>query len=189
MSTTNYPTSVDEIFELFARDGHKNYGEGVDVTTHGIETAVFAQRDGATDEMVAAALLHDIGHLIADEQGTERFDMEVDDDDHEAIGGRILSRIFGPRVAQPVAMHVTAKRWRCTVEPSYHDQLSPTSRATLKAQGGLLDTEDVARFEAHPGFDDAVALRTYDDLGKDPDMVIPDLASFRPLLERLAASR
>ncbi len=189
MSPLETPTSVDEIFALFALNGTKSYGEGVDMTTHAIQTAVFAQRDGASDALVAASLLHDIGHLMADLQGTERFDLEVDDDDHEALGGRVLSPIFGPRVAQPVALHVTAKRWRCTVEPSYHDGLSPTSQATLKAQGGLLNSEEVARFEAHPGFDDAVALRTYDDRGKDPDMETPSLESFRPLLEKLAASR
>jgi predicted HD phosphohydrolase len=31
-----------------------------------------------------------------------------------------------------------------------------------------------------------VALRRYDDIGKQPDWQVPDLASYRPLLERLA---
>lgn len=35
-------------------------------------------------------------------------------------------------------------------------------------------------------FADAVALRRYDDIGKQPDWQVPDLASYRPLLERLA---
>ena len=104
----------------------------------------------------------------------------------EAIGARILSPLFGPKVAQPVALHVTAKRWRCTREPSYYEDLSPTSKATLKAQGGLLSEEECQRFEAHPGFKDALRLRTWDDLGKDEEQTQPQLGEFRELLRRLA---
>jgi len=180
------PTTVDELLTVFAEKGDQNYGERITMLEHALQCAHFARDDDASDALVAAALLHDVGHLVADLQGGERFDLEVDDDDHEAIGGRILARIFGPAVAQPVALHVTAKRWRCTVEPSYHDALSPTSRATLKAQGGLLSDEECRRFEAHPGFADAVSLRKWDDEGKVIDLGTATLESYRPLLESLA---
>ena len=42
-----------------------------------------------------------------------------------------------------------------------------------------------AAFEAGPHFDLAVRVRRYDDMGKVPDMVTPDLGHFRPLLESL----
>jgi phosphonate degradation associated HDIG domain protein len=180
------PSTVAELIELFHQKGDEHYGEDVTVLEHALQCAHFAQVDGASDELVAAALLHDVGHLVADVQGQARFDLARDDDDHEAVGARVLARIFGPAVAQPVALHVTAKRWRCTVEPAYHDELSPTSRATLRAQGGLLTAEECQRFAAHPGFADALALRTWDDLGKVPDLPTADFESYRPLLESLA---
>jgi phosphonate degradation associated HDIG domain protein len=184
----NTVTSVDDIYELFAARGSEAYGERVTSMEHALQCAHLARQSGASDELVIAALLHDLGHLVADAQGSARFDLAVDDDDHEAVGGRLLARLFGPAVAQPVALHVTAKRWRCTVQPDYHDALSDTSRATLKAQGGLLTEEECRRFEAHPGFAKALALRDWDDLAKEMDVDCPDLASYRPLLEKVATS-
>ena len=179
--------SVDDVFALFVRRGNEAYGERVTSLEHSLQCAYLAQLAGASDELIAAALLHDVGHLVADVQGNERFDLAVDDDDHEAVGARVLAPLFGARVAQPVALHVTAKRWRCTVQPEYHHTLSDTSKATLKAQGGLLNDDERRRFEAHPGFRDALALRDWDDQAKELDVACPGLASFRPLLERLAA--
>jgi len=178
--------SVDEVFALFADRGGRNYGERITMTEHALQSAACARAAGAPDALIAAALLHDVGHLVADVQGTTRAELSRDDDDHEAIGGRLLARLFGPAVAQPVALHVTAKRWRCTVDPNYHDQLSPTSQATLIAQGGLLDADSCRRFEAHPGSADALALRDFDDGGKVIGWEVDDLESYRPLLERLA---
>ena len=180
------PGNVDELLALYEEKGSESYGEQVTTMMHAVQCAQLAKDDGASDELVAAALLHDVGHLVADQQGHPGFSLEENNDDHEAIGARILSPLFGPKVAQPVALHVTAKRWRCTREPSYYEDLSPTSKATLKAQGGLLSEEECQRFEAHPGFKDSLRLRTWDDLGKDAEQTQPQLGEFRELLRRLA---
>lgn len=181
-------SSVDDIIELFTRKGHESYGEDVTALQHAVQCAMFAERDGADRALIVATLLHDIGHLVADVQGSERFNLETDDDDHEAIGGRVLAPLFGPDVAQPVALHVTAKRWRCRVEPGYHDALSEVSKMTLKAQGGPLDDEGCRRFEAHPGFERARALRSWDEEGKIPHFDGAGLEHFVPLLREQAAS-
>ena len=178
-------SSVEDIFTLYNERGSKPYGERVTALQHSLQCAFLASQAGADDELVLACLLHDIGHIEADLQGTQRFDFEVDDDDHEALGARILSPLFGPKVAQPVSLHVTAKRWRCTVEPDYYDTLSETSKATYKAQGGPLSEAECRRFEEHPGFARALDLRTYDDLAKDPDAVCPNLESYRNLMNAL----
>ena len=180
--------SVDDIVDLFARKGHETYGEDVTALQHAVQCAMFAERDGADQALIIATLLHDVGHLVADVQGSERFDLETDDDDHEAIGGRLLAPLFGPDVAQPVALHVTAKRWRCRVEPAYHDALSDVSRATLKAQGGPLDDEGCRRFEAHPGFERARALRNWDEEGKIPNFDGVGFEHFVPMMRDQAAS-
>lgn len=181
------PRDVDGLYLVYQLRGSENYGEGVDMLAHALQCATLAAADGAGDELVAAALLHDVGHLVADLDGHRRLDLETQDDVHEAVGARTLAPILGPAVAQPVALHVTAKRWRCTVDPGYRDRLSPTSRATLQAQGGLLDDEARRRFESHPGFADALRLRDWDDLAKQATMITPSFEEFRPLLERLAA--
>ena len=147
---------IEELFALFDARGDEHFGEDVSQVAHALQSAALARRDGATDELVAAALLHDVGHLVADacSAGWRR---DVDVDAHDAVGARVLAPLFGARVAGPVALHVTAKRWRCAVDPGYLDALSATSRATLLTQGGPLDPDARTRFEAHPGFRDAVA--------------------------------
>ncbi len=182
----NEPTSVQDFLELYEQKGDEHYGEHVTQREHALQCAALARRDGAIDELVVAALLHDVGHLIADVQGDVRFDLRRDDDGHEALGARVLSPIFGPLVAQPVALHVIAKRWRSTVDDGYFAQLSPTSRATLEAQGGPLTAQECSRFESHPGFEAALALRSWDDAGKIQGLEVGSLGDYEALLKSVA---
>ena len=177
---------ADEVVDLVVRLGDGFYGDAVDQRRHGLQCAGLARASEAADPLVAAALLHDIGHLLSgpDVPGTDRATV---DDHHEVLGARWIAPRFGSVAARAVALHVVAKRYRCTVEPDYYRALSPTSRDTLRAQGGLLDAAGVARFEAHPGFAAAMALRTWDEQGKDADGPTPGMAEFVPLLRRLAA--
>jgi len=181
--------AVDEVVALFDARGHEHHGEAVDQRRHALQCAESAAADGADDHLVAAALLHDIGHLVSVVEVGHRGDLSTDDDHHEAVGGRWLALRFGPAVARPVALHVVAKRYRCTVDPTYRASLSPTSTATLEAQGGLLDHAAVVRFESQPGHIDALRLRTWDEAAKDPDRRTEALDAFLPLLVRLARDR
>jgi predicted HD phosphohydrolase len=185
----NAPTTVGGLFDLYESRGHEHYGESVTQIEHALQCAALARRDGANSSLIAAALLHDVGHLAADVQGEHAFDLSSWDDEHEALGARILSPILGPNVALPVALHVTAKRWRCTREPDYLDRLSATSRATLRAQGGLLSEEECLRFEEHPGFREALWLRAWDDMGKSPGLEVGTLRDWEPLVSALASAR
>jgi phosphonate degradation associated HDIG domain protein len=189
MNHVNDPTTVDELFDLYESLGDQSYGELITQNEHALQCAVLARDAGATSAMMVAALFHDVGHLAVDLQREPGFDLASDDDDHEARGARILAPLFGPRVAQPVALHVTAKRWRCTREPEYHDQLSRASRATLIAQGGLLSEEECQRFEHHPGFEDALALRTWDDIGKIEGLHVGALRDWEELARSQAETR
>jgi gamma-butyrobetaine dioxygenase len=182
------PASVDELFELYERRGEQNYGESITQHDHALQCAALARAAGASDVLIVAALFHDVGHL-ADDALAGHADLSKVDDDHEARGARILARLFGSTVAQPVALHVTAKRWRCTREPAYHDELSSASQATLIAQGGLLNEAECVRFEQHPGFEDARALRTWDDSGKVAGLNVGTLRDWEPLVRSLAATR
>ena len=177
--------SVDDVLALYAARGGEHYGEDVTQTSHALQAAALAVSEGAPEALVAAALLHDVGHLLAPPRPPGWRD-EVDDDDHEAVGARALAPMFGPMVAAPVSLHVTAKRWRCTVEPAYLAALSPTSAATLRAQGGLLDDHERERFEHHPRFAAAVLVRRWDDAAKDPSVGGDTLEPYEALLRRVA---
>jgi phosphonate degradation associated HDIG domain protein len=186
MTSMSEPASIEELFELYEDLGGRSYGESITQNEHALQCAALARDAGADDALIVAALFHDVGHLALDVQGVSEYELSRHDDDHEARGARVLARLFGPRVAQPVALHVTAKRWRCTREPAYHDQLSRASRATLIAQGGLLSEEECQRFEQHPGFSDAIALRTWDDSGKVEGLHVGTLRDWEPLVRSLA---
>ncbi len=171
---------VDELAELMADRGRQNYGEKITIAEHCLLTAAAAAEQGESDALVAACLLHDVGHFLD----------EPDDDfgihSHGDLGGDWVAERFGPDVSEPVRLHVDAKRYLCAVEPDYHDTLSPASQYTLEKQGGPMSDDEADRFIAGPHAKDAVLLRRYEDeRGKLAGVSIPDLVVFRPLLESL----
>ena len=182
--TLETPTSLEELFELFERQGHRTYGEDVTGLERALQCAALAFADGANQELIAAALFHDVGWFLIDDESPDAG--VVVNDDHARLGARILSPLFGPVVAQPIALHVVAKRWRCTIDPDYFDELSRASQTTFVAQGGPLNTDERERFEAHPGFVTAMALRSWDDRAKFPGLVVPGLDHYRPMAYEIA---
>lgn len=179
-------TSVEEVLALYEGWGGQRYDEVVTQTDHAIQTAAVARAAGADDALVAAALLHDVGHLLAmaDPDGSTA-PAEVDLA-HEARGAAWLADVFGPEVTGPIAGHVAAKRYRCAVDPSYAAGLSTGSTRSLSLQGGPMDADEVRAFEATDGWRAAVALRGWDDDGKVEGLEVAPLPSYRELLERLA---
>lgn len=163
--------------DMIERRGSALYGgEAVTQLQHALQCAQLAEEDGASPALITAALLHDIGHLLED--GFDEAAQHDDDRRHEDLGNAFLARWFGPEVTEPVRLHVAAKRYLCAAEPGYFDGLSPASRHSLMLQGGVMSAPEVAEFEAGAYADDAVRLRRWDDLGKDPAMETASLAHF-----------
>jgi gamma-butyrobetaine dioxygenase len=176
---------VDEIGELFAGEGAQDYlGEEVSVAVHMRQAGALAEAAGAPPEQVAAALLHDVGHICgATPSGREL--MAGHDNRHGDAGAAWLAQWFGPAVTEPVRLHVAAKRFLCAVEPGYFDKLSAASVYTLSVQGGPMDEAEAAAFAALPHAAAAVAVRRWDEEAKDPDAVTPEYGHFRELLTQL----
>ncbi|MFJ6569770.1 TauD/TfdA family dioxygenase [Streptomyces sp. NPDC091292] len=175
---------LDGLAELFAGEGAVAYlGERVTMAQHMLQAAARAEEAGAPDALVAAALLHDIGHFEGPVGGEEL--MAGTDNRHSHTGADRLSDWFGAEVTEPIRLHVAAKRYLCAVEPAYYDRLSAASVYTLKVQGGPMSAPEVAAYEANPYAADGVAVRRWDDEGKDPDASAPDFSHFRPLLTSL----
>lgn len=176
---------VDFIADIFERRGAESYlGEQVTMSQHMLQGALLAEREGAGDELVAAALLHDIGHYTSEFGPYSPEDTR--DNHHDAAGARVLEPFFPPRVTQAVRLHVAAKRYLCAVDPAYFDQLSVASKHTLELQGGPMSEAEVAAFRAQPFHEDAVQVRRWDDAGKDPAVATPGFAHYAGLLRRVA---
>ena len=173
---------VDQIFDAFESRGAAAYlGEPVTLRQHMLESAACAEAEAAPAELVAAALLHDIGHLL--HGGPEDAAEQGLDTGHEEVGFRFLERHFPPSVVEPVRLHVAAKRYLSAVDAAYALALSPASVRSLELQGGPMSPAERAAFEALPQFEAACRLRRWDDAGKDPDAEVAPLEHYREVLE------
>ncbi|GAA2783711.1 TauD/TfdA family dioxygenase [Kitasatospora sp. CM 4170] len=178
--------ALDAIAELFAGEGAGEYlGEAVTMAEHMLQAGALAEAAGAAPHLVAAALLHDVGHFQGALHGRDL--MQGQDNRHSDTGAQWLAQWFGPEVTEPIRLHVAAKRYLCAVEPGYRARLSEASEYTLQVQGGPMNEEQAAAFAAHPGAEDAVAVRRWDEQAKDADAATPDFEHFRPLLAALMA--
>ncbi len=57
----------DRILEMFSRLRGVHFAHPVDMYEHGLQTATRALRDGADEEKVVVALLHDVGEVLCPE--------------------------------------------------------------------------------------------------------------------------
>ena len=174
---------VSTIFDAFDRRGSARYGEeAVSQLQHALQSGQLAIQADADDRLVTATLLHDIGHIVGDDAIPENCNSNLDDK-HESKGYQFLHEHFGNAVADPVRLHVVAKRYLCTKNPNYQKELSPTSLKSFFDQGGPMSAEEMATFEAEPHFREAIRLRHWDDTAKDPSEVTPQLTQFARYLE------
>jgi [1-hydroxy-2-(trimethylamino)ethyl]phosphonate dioxygenase len=174
--------TVKRLIDLLATKGGRQYGgERISQCGHALQCAALAEAEGAPAAVVAAALLHDIGHLLV-KKGDEPSRRGIDDR-HEAIGAEALLDAFGPAVAEPVRLHVAAKRWLCATDPGYFARLSPGSVRSLELQGGPFTPAEAAEFRAFPFAEDAIHVRRWDDAAKVPGVETPTLDHYRASLE------
>lgn len=173
--------TLQQLLDLFEKHGDDTYGEGVTQLQHALQCAALAQLASADDALVAAVLLHDVGHFIIG-AAPENVAPNIR---HEQLGAEFLTRLFDEDVTAPIALHVTAKRYQCTHRPDYQNALSAASKRSLKQQGGLLSASEYEAFIVEPHFDAAMKLRAWDDSGKLSDAEIPCLQHYMPLLEGL----
>ena len=182
--TLSRSTIVPFIADIFKRRGAESYlGEAVTMSEHMLQGALFAERDGASDELVAAALLHDIGHYT-NEFGEDYIEQGIDNL-HDEAGARVLEGFFPPVVVDCVRLHVSAKRYLCATDPTYFSKLSKASIATLKLQGGPMSQAEVAEFRKNHFYREAVRVRLWDEAGKVRGLETPPFDYYAPLLQRV----
>ena len=161
--------------ERLGRDWH--YDEAVTQLEHAVQAAMLARDAGESDHVVAAAVLHDVGHFLM--YGKARHDPPDGDDlKHEVVGANWLRKSFRDEVSEPVRLHVPAKRYLCATRPGYWEELSEGSKISLKKQGGPMTEAECSRFEELSGYQEAIKLREFDDQAKMVGMAIDSIHSF-----------
>jgi phosphonate degradation associated HDIG domain protein len=183
------PASQAEIGEtiagLFAERGASQYGgEGVSQEEHALQSALMAEEEGASPELIAAALLHDVGHLLHD-LPDDAPDNGVDDV-HEKLAADWLAGKFKPEVIAAVGLHVTAKRYLCGSDPEYYATLSEPSKVSLALQGGPMSAAECAEFQRHKYFASAIRLRKWDDAAKIPNLPTPSVEHYLKYVRQAA---
>jgi len=176
--------TVDQVFDVLGTGGGTAYfGEPVTVLEHSLQTAHMIRNSGGDDTLVAAALLHDVGHLLHLEG--EAAAQRGLDTRHEELGVAALAGHFPAAVLDPIRMHVAAKRYLCFAEPGYMAELSPASVKSLALQGGPMSTAEAEAYLAAPHACEATDLRRADDAAKVAGLEVPGLDSYRGLVAAL----
>lgn len=88
----NQPRVAEEVLSMLARLEGIVDGFSADQLVHALQTATFAERSGADEELVVASLCHDIGKLIS------VFN-------HPAIAAAILKPYVRPEVHDAIRVH------------------------------------------------------------------------------------
>lgn len=170
------------LFNLYGAERYESTREdSVTQLDHALQCGTLAAHAGASETLVAAAFLHDVGHLLW--AGDEH--LRGIDDHHETCALPLLRRVLPEAVLEPIRMHVQAKRFLCNIEPSYHDALSATSKHTLQLQGGVFSDAEAEAFILTPYARDAVLLRRWDDRAKTIGAETMPLEDFARLLRGL----
>jgi predicted HD phosphohydrolase len=160
------------VLELGATDldaGGEN--GGFSLLDHGLQCAMLlraARRDDL--ELQVAGLVHDIGQTLTGN----------DDASHGVAAARFVEPLLGPRVAGLVELHVPAKRYLVSVDPSYARVLSAASQLSLMHQGATMTATEVEDFQQNPWHADAVRLRRADDAAKVAGAQVPALRDWLP---------
>jgi predicted HD phosphohydrolase len=179
MSNVVPDLDADQMIEVLATGVDFALSPGVPVSQldHALQTAaLLAHLHPGDDELAAAGLVHDLGHLLPG--GT--------DEAHADDAARAVRRALGERVAGIVGLHIEAKRYLVATDPDYGGMLTNDSVVSLQRQGGAMRQQDAEAFLAQQWATDAVTLRRADDSGKVEGLVVRDLASWAPLLHAVS---
>jgi len=187
--TQTFSSPSEEILTLYREHGSIHYGERCSVNSHSFQAGIIAREKGLSEDMILAAFLHDIGHLLpltheqyqAESMGG--FGMEQ----HDKIGELYLAeRGFSDLIQATVRNHVDAKRYLAFAEEGYLDKISSASMETMKYQGGIMKKDEAREFEKKPFFKESIQIRKIGEEAKGIGFEIKEeyWGYFEDLLER-----
>jgi len=176
---------IGDIEKLFRDHGHIAYdGEGVTQLEHALQCAQLAESEKASAQLITAALLHDLGHLL-NLQGETPTERGIDDQ-HQYFAIPFIRPLFPPAIVEAIRLHVDAKRALCALEPAYYESLSEDSRRSLTLQGGIFSRQETDAFMAKPFAENALRVRRWDDRAKVAGATTPPIGHYLGIAARCA---
>ena len=158
--------TVNHIIALYNMYGHHKIHPHITLKQHAIISANIAKSNNENDKFILSTFLHDIGHLIINEHD-EMKDFLKKDLKHEEVGYRYLERYYDKDIIKPILYHVKAKRYLCTVDLHYYNNLSTISKNMYHLQGGYLDKETYNNLKLDPHFKKSLKIKKYGDMAKN----------------------
>jgi putative nucleotidyltransferase with HDIG domain len=214
-SISSPPEKAAYIISLLNASANAPYiGEPISTLEHSLQCAHLAATSDPTpdDETIVAALLHDIGQFIPEDELVDVLGSSVEIEDmtsspsngsesghegitgsvgrvgHDELGARYLSALgFSDKISKLVGSHVAAKRYLCAIDPRYHDALSAASKKSLEFQGGPMAGKEKQEFEDDECSIDMCRVRRWDDAAKVVDLEVPRPEAYQSMIERALA--
>lgn len=176
---------ADEIFDLYLKHGAEEYaGEKVSQLEHMCQAAELAAAEGYGDEVILAAFLHDVGHLLPLHNENETMN-GFGTMDHEKVGAYYLSKLgFSEKLCSLIASHVNAKRYLTFRYPDYYSKLSEASKRTLEFQGGAMNTKEAMAFKNDELFPLYIKMRQWDEAAKIENQNLPGIEKYKEMMVR-----
>ena len=170
---------IDQIISNYLNNKSLYLGEKLTMTEHMIQTAMLAEKNNCSSNLVCSSLLHDYGHFILENPD----DLVAKDKDgrHENVGCEFLEKYFIEDILGPIKYHVKAKKYLAR-EQKYYELLSEASKVSLKLQGGVMSNDEAKKFERNKFFKNSIKLRTFDEIAKKSDLKIKSINEYKNLL-------
>ncbi len=173
---------IDKLFNFFQESGFEEYaGEKVSQLEHALQAAKLADDENYEEEVIIAALFHDIGHLMKTENDDAKMGI-FGTKKHEFIGAEfLLKNGFSKKMYELVIGHVRTKKYLVYKFPEYKTSLSEASLKTLEYQGGAMTKAEAEKFEKDELFHLHLKMREWDDKAKIPGLKTKSIAEYKSM--------
>ena len=170
---------VDKIISSYLNNKSLYIGEKVTMSEHMIQTAMLAEKNNSSSNLICASLLHDYGHFIL--ENPDDLVKKEKDGKHEELGYKFLKKYFINDVVEPIKYHVKAKKYLAR-NKQYYETLSEASKISLKLQGGIMINTEAKKFENNEFFKSSIKLRKFDEEAKKTGLKIKSIHEYKNLL-------
>jgi predicted HD phosphohydrolase len=167
----SWQTAYQQVTGSFDVAAKIRYGEsGVTELEHALQSAELADHAGADDELVFAAMLHDVGRYAVPQELVSDTLQEVDIADnalgHGEQGAQLMANMLPARSLFCIRYHAESKLYLCQTNPNYRAKLAGASVKTLAVQSTDYDQARLDELSAHRWWQDAIRVRVWDDAAK-----------------------
>jgi len=170
---------VNQIILSFTNNKSLYIGEGLTMSEHMIQTAMLAEKNKCSNDLICSSLLHDYGHFVIEDPN--KLVNDHINGNHETIGANYLKSFFSNEIIEPILLHVDAKKYLAR-NKKYFNSLSEASKISLNLQDGVMNDIEAKKFEQNKNFINAIKLRNFDEAAKKINIKIKKIEDYKELL-------